>query len=55
MFAYDAVTLVKLYSTSQAPNGRDKPPALPHFANQVVANGKVYLGSNNSLVVYGLY
>ncbi len=54
MFAFDATTLVKLYSTSTATGKRDVLPPLPHFANLVVANGKVYVGSNNSLVVYGL-
>ena len=52
--AFDAITLLRLYSTIQAPNGRDALPPLPHFANQVVANGKVYVGTNNSLVVFGL-
>ncbi|MGA2980503.1 MAG: hypothetical protein ABSD76_13010 [Terriglobales bacterium] len=52
--AYDALTLAKLYNSSQAPNGRDLLPALPHFANMVVANGKLYVGTNNSLVVFGL-
>jgi hypothetical protein len=45
--AFNATTLTKLYHSS-------KLPALPHFANLVVANGKVYVGTNNSLVVYGL-
>jgi len=52
--AFDAITLLRLYSNIQAPNARDALPALPHFANQVVANGKVYVGTNNSLVVFGL-
>jgi hypothetical protein len=52
--AYDALTLDKIYGSSQAPNGRDLIPALPHFANMVVANGKVYVGTNNSLVAFGL-
>ena len=52
--AFDAITLLRLYSSIQAPNARDALPPLPHFANQVVANGKVYVGTNNSLVVYGL-
>jgi len=54
LLAFDATTLVKLYGSAQAPNNRDLVPPLPHFANQVVANGKVYIGTNNSLVVYGL-
>jgi len=52
--AFNATTMLKLYSCGQAPNGRDLLPALPHFANLMVANGKVYVGTNNSLVVYGL-
>jgi hypothetical protein len=46
---------VKLYTSGQAANGRDLLPAVPHFSNFVVANGKVYVGTNNSLVVYGLF
>jgi len=52
--AFDATTLVRLYDCGQSPNGRDKPPPVPHFANVVVVNGKVYVGTNNSLVAYGL-
>jgi hypothetical protein len=44
--AFNAATLVRLYN--------DKLPPVPHFANVVVANGKVYVGTNNSLVAYGL-
>lgn len=54
LIAYDASTLAKLYSSSQAANQRDALPLVPHFANLVVANGKVYVGTNNSLVVFGL-
>ena len=54
LIAYDAVTLTKLYGSSQAPNGRDTLPLLSHFANLMVANGKVYVGTHNSVVVYGL-
>ncbi len=52
--AFNAATLVRIYNSNQAPNQRDALPPPPHFANQVVANGKVYVGTNNSLVVYGL-
>ncbi|MGA7292702.1 MAG: hypothetical protein WBW53_08800 [Terriglobales bacterium] len=51
--AYDALTLQVLYASSQAPNGRDALPSLPHFANLVVANGKLYVGTNNSIVAFG--
>src|ERR1700722_588563 len=52
--AFDAMTLKRLYLSSQAPNNRDKVPDLPHFANEIVANGKVYIGTEDSLAVYGL-
>jgi hypothetical protein len=52
--AYNATTLIKIYSSSEAANGRDALPPLPHFANLMVANGKVYVGTNNSLVIFGL-
>ena len=52
--AYDALTLQKLYSSKDDKTGRDLLPELPHFANFVVANGQVYVGTNSSLVVYGL-
>jgi hypothetical protein len=55
LIALDATNLTKLYSSGQALHDRDVLPALPHFANLVVANGKVYVGTNNSLVVYGLF
>jgi hypothetical protein len=51
--AFDATSLSLLYSTAQAPNGRDELPSLPHFANVMVTNGKVYVGTYNTLVVLG--
>ena len=52
--AFDATNLVRLYDCGQAPNGRDRLAPIPHFANVVVVNGKVYVGTNNSLVAFGL-
>jgi hypothetical protein len=52
--AYDATSLATLYASGQDKGGRDLLPPLPHFANIMVANGKLYVGTNNSLVVYGL-
>jgi len=45
--AFNATTLKRLYISQ-------KLPTLPHFANLVVAHGKVYVGTNTSLAVYGL-
>ena len=52
--AYDAITLKKLYASAST-NGRDTLPLPPHFSNHMQANGKVYVGTNTSLVVYGLF
>ena len=51
--AYNALTLARLYVTSQT-SGRDTLPALPHFAQLMVANGKVYIGTNSGITVLGL-
>jgi hypothetical protein len=51
--AYNATTLVQLYSTSQT-NGRDTLPPMPHFAQLMVVNGKLYIGTNSGITVLGL-
>ena len=55
LVAMNAVTLKALYYSNQAAGGRDLAPPLPHFASPVVADGKVFIGSQSSLVVYGLF
>jgi hypothetical protein len=55
LVAFDAVSLQLLYGTNQAPNKRDTLPRLCHFATQTVANGKVYVATQNSLEAYGLF
>jgi len=55
LLAFDAVSLQLLYSTNQAPNKRDTLPPVGHFVTQTVANGKVYVGTQNSLEAYGLF
>jgi hypothetical protein len=55
LFAFDAVSLKLLYTTNQAPNGRDTLPPVGHFVTQTVANGRVYVGTRNSLEAYGLF
>ncbi|HEV2732232.1 MAG TPA: CARDB domain-containing protein, partial [Terriglobales bacterium] len=55
LFAMDAITLQTLYTSNQAANGRDTLPALAHFATPIAADGKVFVGTQNSLIVYGLF
>ncbi len=50
----DAITLQTLYISTQAPNGRDTLPALAHFATPIAADGEIFIGTQNSLEVYGL-
>ena len=54
LWAMDAITLKTLYTSDQAANSRDTLPALAHFATPIAADGKVFIGTQNSLVVYGL-
>jgi hypothetical protein len=51
--AFDAITLARIYSASQNP-GRDSLPGFPHFAQLIEVNGKVYVGTNSTLEVFGL-
>jgi hypothetical protein len=55
LLALDAISLKLLYGTNQAPNGRDRLPPIGHFVTQTVANGKVYVATQNSLEAYGLF
>ncbi len=54
LLAFDAKSLTKIYGSLTAPNKRDVIPDSPHFANFVVVNGKLYVGTRNSLITYGL-
>jgi hypothetical protein len=55
LLALDAVTLAELYSSGRAPGHRDAVPAFAHFASPIVADGEVFLGTETSLAVYGLF
>ena len=54
MLAFNATNMQLLYATGQAPNKRDLLPPIGHFVTQTVANGKVYVGTQASLEIYGL-
>ena len=55
LFAFDATDLTKvLWTNGQAPNGRDNAGSSVKFAPPTIVNGKVYVGTANSVVAYGL-
>ena len=54
LYAFDAISLRLLYASNQA-GSRDKFPALAHFATPTIANGKVYVATQNSLEAFGLF
>jgi hypothetical protein len=54
LHAYDATNLAtELYNSSHAANGRDSFSG-NKYITAVVANGKVFVGTTNSVVVFGL-
>ncbi len=54
LYALDPVTLAKLYSSADAANSRDKLGPGYKFVVPLVVNGKVFLGTTNSVAVFGL-
>ena len=54
LIAMDAITLNTLYRSDQAAGGRDTLPLVAHFASPVAADGKVFIGTQNSIAIYGL-
>ncbi len=55
LYAYDATDLTHLlYTSAQAPNGRDSAGTTTKFQAPVIANGKVYIGTQSAVVAYGL-
>jgi hypothetical protein len=53
LHAYDA-NLLELYNSNQATNNRDQFGAGNKFITPTIANGKVYVGTPNSVAVFGL-
>jgi hypothetical protein len=54
LYAFNATSLQALYNTSLIKT-RDGLPAIAHFVTQTVANGKVYVATQTTLQVYGLF
>ncbi len=55
LHAYDATNLAtELYNSNQAPSGRDTFGAGTKFSVPTIADGQVFVGTANSVVVFGL-
>jgi hypothetical protein len=55
LYAFNASNLAQeLWDSGQAPNGIDSLGSVIKFASPTVANGMVYVGTGNRLVIYGL-
>jgi hypothetical protein len=53
LYAYNATNLQELYDSNQAANGRDHFGSGNKFITPMIANGKVYVGTTNSVAVFG--
>jgi hypothetical protein len=54
LHAYDATNLHELYNSNQAASGRDQFGTGNKFITPLIVNGKVYVGTTNSVGVFGL-
>jgi hypothetical protein len=54
LHAYSAATLVELYNSNQATNGRDHFGNGNKFITPMIANGKVYVGTTTGVGAFGL-
>jgi hypothetical protein len=54
LHAYDASNMNELYNSNQAANNRDHFGAGNKFITPTVVNGKVFVGTQNSVAVFGL-
>jgi outer membrane protein assembly factor BamB len=54
LHAYNANSVAQeLYNSGQAPNERDQFGSASHFGTPMIVNGKVYVGTQNGLAVFG--
>ncbi len=53
LVAFDAAIMKELYNTQQNA-ARDQLGPIPHFVSPVVVNGRVYMGTQTQVLVYGL-
>jgi hypothetical protein len=55
LHAYNASSVAQeIYNSSQAGNGRDSFGSASHFGTPMIVNGKVYVGTQNGVVAFGL-
>jgi hypothetical protein len=54
LWAMDPSTLQLLWTTGMAAQSRDVLPLTAHFATPVLADGKLFIGAQRELLVYGL-
>jgi hypothetical protein len=54
LHAYDATNLNEIYNSNQASNGRDHFGAGNKYITPTIVNGKVFVGTTNSVAVFGL-
>jgi hypothetical protein len=55
LYAYDATNLIhELYDSNQAASGRDQFGPGNKYITPMIANGKVYVGTQNGVAVFGL-
>ncbi|HWE97883.1 MAG TPA: PA14 domain-containing protein, partial [Tepidisphaeraceae bacterium] len=54
LHAYNASTLAEIYNSDQV-SSRDQLGSVANFITPTIADGHVFVGTNNSVVVYGLF
>ena len=55
LHAYDASTLNEIYNSNQAPSSRDHFGSGNKFITPTIVDGKVFVGTTNSVAVFGLF